>query len=172
MNLNIIRPKNETEDLLLSITKKCELLFKQTHKIAEETLDFKLTKSSETFHFNPPILIEGSWAMVLTPPQVYNSVFKKTHEKNKFKLYTETFDGFPIEGSKGELEEIVNASNISHDYLHDEIIGPRIISAYKKLETGKRQTDGHYLLMGYARSLFRDFESFLRIVIGPDEDDI
>ena len=26
--------------------------------------------------------------------------------------------------------------------------------------------------MGYARSLFRDFESYLRIVVGLDEDDI
>ena len=29
-----------------------------------------------------------------------------------------------------------------------------------------------FFLMGYDRSLFRDFGSFLRIVIGLDEDDI
>ena len=34
-------------------------------------------------------------------------------------------------------------------------------------------TDGYIiLLMGYARSPFRDFESYLRIVVGLDEDDI
>ena len=38
MNLNMIRPKNETEDLLLSLTKNCESLFNQTHRKAEETL--------------------------------------------------------------------------------------------------------------------------------------
>ena len=32
MNLNMIRPKNETEDLLLSITKNCEKLVEQTHR--------------------------------------------------------------------------------------------------------------------------------------------
>ena len=32
MNLNMIRPKNQTEDLLLSITKNCETLIEQTHK--------------------------------------------------------------------------------------------------------------------------------------------
>ena len=31
MNLNLRRPKNETEDLLLSITKNCETLVEQTH---------------------------------------------------------------------------------------------------------------------------------------------
>ena len=60
MNLNVIQPKNETEDLLLSITKNCETLIKQTQKKAEETLKFKMIKPRETFHFNPPISIEGS----------------------------------------------------------------------------------------------------------------
>ena len=44
MNLNMIRPKNETEDLLLSITKNCETLIKQTHTKPEETLEFKMNK--------------------------------------------------------------------------------------------------------------------------------
>ena len=51
----MIRPKNETEDLLLSITKHFETLIEQTHKKAEETLDYKFIKSRETFLFNPPI---------------------------------------------------------------------------------------------------------------------
>ena len=55
MNFNIIRPKNETQDLLISITKNCETLNKQTHRKPEETLKFKMTKPRETFHFNPPI---------------------------------------------------------------------------------------------------------------------
>ena len=38
MNLNMIRPKNQTDDLLLSITKNCQTLIKQTHRKAEETL--------------------------------------------------------------------------------------------------------------------------------------
>ena len=55
----MIRPKNETEDLLLSITKNCETLIKQTHRKAEETLEFKMNKPKETFHFNPPI--QNQW---------------------------------------------------------------------------------------------------------------
>ena len=31
----MIRPKNETEDLLLSITKNCETLIRQTYRNAE-----------------------------------------------------------------------------------------------------------------------------------------
>ena len=58
MNINVTRPKNETEDLLLSITKICETLIKQTHVKAQETLECKMIKPRETFHFNPSIQVE------------------------------------------------------------------------------------------------------------------
>ena len=74
MNLNMIRPKNETEDLLLSITKNCETLIEQTRRKPEGTLEYKITKPKETFHFKPPISIEGSWMIGLTDLEVYNSI--------------------------------------------------------------------------------------------------
>ena len=36
----MIRPKDKKENLLLSITKNCEILIEQTYKKAEETLEF------------------------------------------------------------------------------------------------------------------------------------
>ena len=57
----MITVKNQTEDFWLSITKNCEALIEQTHWKAQETLEFKIIKPRETFHFNPPISIEGSW---------------------------------------------------------------------------------------------------------------
>ena len=60
MNLNMIRLGNETKDLLLSITKNCETLIDQTHRKPEETLEFKMFKPRETFHFNPSIQLQGS----------------------------------------------------------------------------------------------------------------
>ena len=72
MNLNMIRPKTETEDLLLSKTKNCEKLIEQTHRKAEQTLEFKLTKSRETFHFNPPTQIKGDSMVGLKILQVYS----------------------------------------------------------------------------------------------------
>ena len=51
MKLNMIRPKTETKNLLLSITKNCEKLIDQTHRKAEEILEFKITKPRETVHF-------------------------------------------------------------------------------------------------------------------------
>ena len=61
----MIRPKNETQDLLLSITKNCETLIKQTHRKPEETLEFKTNKSRETFHFKPSIQVKGDWMIGL-----------------------------------------------------------------------------------------------------------
>ena len=46
----MFNPGNETEDLLLSITKNCETIIDQTHRKAEETLEIKLTRSKFVFH--------------------------------------------------------------------------------------------------------------------------
>ena len=62
----MIRPKNETEDSLLSNNKNCETLIEQTHRKAELTLEIKLANSRETFHFNQLISIEGFWVLRLT----------------------------------------------------------------------------------------------------------
>ena len=70
MNLKMIRPKNETEDLILSKTKNCETLNEQTHRKAEETLEFKKIKPRETFHFKPPSQVKGDWMTRLTDLEV------------------------------------------------------------------------------------------------------
>ena len=49
MNLNKIRPKHDTKDLLLSITENCEALTKQTHRKTEETLNPNLTNQEKYF---------------------------------------------------------------------------------------------------------------------------
>ena len=126
----MIRPKNETEDLLLSIIKNCETLIDQTHRKAEETLEFKMVKPRETFHFKPPIQIQGDWMIGLTNLEVYNSVFNITEENNKFELYK-----FPDEKSGGvsyikvrdEIERDLDISDITDVDLQDDIIGPIII---------------------------------------------
>ena len=66
MKLKMIRPKNHTEDLLLSISENCETLIKQTHTKPQETLEFEHTKRTKIFSFNPLITIQGSWMIVLT----------------------------------------------------------------------------------------------------------
>ena len=66
----MIRPKREIEDLLLSITKICEKLVDQTHRKQEKTLEFKMLKPRETFHFNPPIHTKGDWMLCLIDLEV------------------------------------------------------------------------------------------------------
>ena len=173
MNLNMIQPKNETENLLLSITKNCEKLVEQTHRKPEETLEFKMLKPRETFHFNPPIHTKGDWMLGLIDLEVYNSIFNITKENNKFELYTDTFDEFSFAELKDEIEEILNIPEITDDHLENEILAPRIAETYWKLRDHKTSHDGYIiLLMGYARSPFRDFESYLRIFVGLEEDNI
>ena len=169
----MIRPKNQTEDLLLSITKNCQTLIKQTHRKAEETLEFKMIKPREIFHFKPPIQIQGDWMIGLKNLEVYNSIFNITEENNKFELYRGMTAKFGFLELKDELEEILNISHITNKHLDDEIIGPRIIDEFTKLSNEKKNSDGYMILLfGYKASSFRDFESYLRLVIGLDVGDI
>ena len=63
MNLYMIRSKNETEGLLISVTKNCQTLIDQTHTKPEETLEFKITKPKQTFHFILAVEVkeDGCW---------------------------------------------------------------------------------------------------------------
>ena len=176
MNLNIIRPKTQTEDLLLSVTKNCETLIEQTHRKAEETLEFKMIKPRETFHFKPPIQINGDWMIGLTDLEVYNSIFNITEENNKFELYkfhNEKAGGVAYEKVRDEIEKDLDIEDITAEDLQDDIIGPIIIEEYEEQVT-KRMNDEQYvnILAFYTRSVFQDFESFVRTQIDLIEDDV
>ena len=172
----MIRPKTQTEDLLLSITKNCETLIEQTHRKAEETLEFKMNKSKETFHFKPPIQVKGDWMIGLTDLEVYNSIFNITEENNKFELYkfpAEKAGGVTYEKVRDEIEKDLDIEDITAEDLQDDIIGPIIIEEYNEQVT-KRMIDEQYMniLAIYTRSVFQDFESFRRTQIDFVEDDI
>ena len=176
MNLNKVKPKNETEDLLLSITKNCQTIIKQTHRKPEEALEFKMTKSRETFHFNPPIQVKEDWMLGLVDLEVYNSIFNITEKNNKFEIYKfpdEKAGGVTYEKVRDEIEKDLDIEDITAEDLQDDIIAPIIIEEYKKQVT-KRMKDDKYLeiLAGYNRSVFQDFESFLRTQIDLIEDDL
>ena len=160
MNPNLIRPRNETKDLLLSITANCETLIKQTNTKPRETLEIKLTKPGETFSFKPPISIEGSRMIGLTSLEVDNSILNITEEENKFGLYTDNFDEFSVAEIKVELKEILDVSKSTPEHMQNKIIGLCLISAYNSLETENRRTDGYSMLfMGRGLSPFRDIEN-------------
>ena len=147
MNSKKIRPKNDTEDLLLSITKSCERLIEQTQKKPQEVLEFKKYKRRKIFPFNTPIPIEGFWMFGLVDLEVYNSVFNITEENNNFELYADIFDEFSFSELEDEVEEILYFSDNTAYHLQHENIGPRIIEAYRKLGLKKSSTDGYIILL-------------------------
>ena len=172
----MIRPKNETENMLLSITKNYETLIKQTHRKPEETIEFKITKPRETFLFNPPFQIKGDWMLGLTDLEVYNSIFNITEENNHFELYKfpdEKTGGISYTKVRGEIEKDLDISDITATDLQDDIIAPITFDEYRE-QVAKRMKDGHYMniLQIYTSSVFQDFESFLRTQLDLVEDDI
>ena len=172
----MIRPKTQTEDLLLSITKNCETLVEQTHRKPEETLELKMIKPRETFHFNPPIQVKGDWMIGLNDLEVYNSIFNITEENNKFELYKfpdEKAGGISYKKVGDEIEKDLDISDITATDLQDDLIAPIIIEEYRE-QVSKRMKDEQYMniLAIYTSSTFQDFENFLRTQIDLIEDDV
>ena len=136
-------------------------------------LEFKMIKPRKTFHFNPPVQVKEDWMIGLVDREVYNSIFNITEENNKFEQYRDTSKKFGFLELKDELEEILNIPHVSREHLEDEVLGPRIIDDFYKLPNEKKNSDGYLiLLLGYAKSPFRDFETYLRIFVGLSEEDI
>ena len=176
MILNLIRPKNEAENLLLSITKNCEKLNNQTHRKPEETLDFKLIRPRQTFHFNASIQVKEDWMVGLTDLVVYNSIFNITEENNKLQIYKfpdEKIGGITNTKVKDEIERGLDISDNTAEDLQDDIIAPIIIEEYRKQVTERMEDVGYMnILARYTNSVFQDFENFLRTQIDLVEDDI
>ena len=135
-----------------------------------------MIKPRGTFHFKPPIQIKGDWMIGLTYLEAYNSIFNITEENNKFELYKfpdEKSGGVTYEKVRDEIERDLDIEDITAENLQDDIIGPIIIEEYNEQVT-KRMNDEQYMnfLAIYTRSVFQDFESFLRTQIDLIEDDV
>ena len=142
----MIRPKIETEGLFLSSARNCETLIKQTHTQPQETLEFKLTQTKETFHFNPTIAIERSWLIGLGRLELYNSIFNITGENTKFELYEfpdSNSGGISCEKVREEIEKNLEVSDITATNLQHEIISPIFNEAYEK----KYQKEGKVIII-------------------------
>ena len=133
-----------------------------------------MNKPRETFHCKPSIQIQGSWMIGLSSLEVYNSIFNITTDNNQFEHYKDPLDsGFSFTELKDKIAELLDLSPNTPEDLEHKATGPNIIKAYRALSKEESQTDGqYYLLLNYIQSPFRDFESYLRISTGLNEDDI
>ena len=135
-----------------------------------------MIKPRETFHFKPPIQVKGDWMIGFVDLEVYNSIYNITEENNKFEIYKfpdEKAGGVTYEKVRDEIERDLDIEDITATDLQDDIIGPIIIEEYKE-QVSKRMKDEQYvnILSIYIRSVFQDFESFLRTQIDLIEDDV
>ena len=63
-------------------------LIEQRKTKPQETLEFKMDKTMQTYSFSPPINLveEGNWLLGVTSFEATNSVFKRTNENNSFSI--------------------------------------------------------------------------------------
>ena len=92
----MFRQTNETEGLLLPITKNYETFSEQTHTKPQETLEFQLGKPMQKFLIRPLNILgsESTWIVGLTSLEVYISIPYNREQNHKFDLDKDLFDEF------------------------------------------------------------------------------
>ena len=97
-------------ELLLLFKKHTDTLIEQTKTKPQETLEFKMIQSKQTFSFNPPVNLseEGKRLLGVTLFDCTNTVFNITNENNSFSI---TIPGHwnseSAEKTVGKLREIL-----------------------------------------------------------------
>ena len=106
--------------------------------------------------------------------EVHNSIFNITEQSNKFEIFTDSSaDESSFVELKVKLAEVRGLSHIPAEELQHELYGPNNIKTFRNLSIEKIQTDVYYtLLLGYVKSPFRDFESYLGTLFGLDGEDV
>ena len=124
-----------------------------------------MIKPRETFLFNPPIQIKEDWMLGLTSLELYNSIFNITEGKDKFKLYKvsdEKSGGVSYGKIRDEVEKHLDILDFTATTLEDDLICP-IIREYREQLTKRMKKVGYMKILAiFIRSLFQDFESYLR----------
>ena len=151
-------------------------LIEQIHTKPQETLELKMIKPRQTFHFIPSIQTIGDWMIRLTDLEVYNCIFNITEVNNKFELYKfpdEKAGGISNTKVRDEIEKDLDISDITAVDLQDDLIAPINIEEYNE-QISKRWKDEQFMniLSNYTSSVFQDFESFFRTQIDLIEDDV
>ena len=74
--------------MLLLIKKHTDTLIEQTKTRSQETFDFKMSKQTQLFSFNPSknLVEEDKWLLAVSSFECTNSVFNVTDENNSFSV--------------------------------------------------------------------------------------
>ena len=112
----------------------------------------------------------------LTSLEMYNSFLKTLQDNFKFELYKPSglLNGENIyETVRNTVNDNLGISDITQDLLDDETIGPIIIEGQRKTYQEKKRANPLInMLHRYKRSIFQDFENFLRTEVDLVEHDI
>ena len=105
-------------ELLFLIKKHTDTLIEQTKTRPQETLEFKMTRSKQTFSFNPPLNLveEGKWLMAVSSFECTNSVFNITNENNSFSIII--LGNYETESAEKTIDELKELLELRSLELH------------------------------------------------------
>ena len=160
-------------DLLLLIKKHTDTLIEQTKTKPQETLEFKMIQSKQTFSFNPAknLLEEGKWLLAVSLFDCTNSVFKITNENNSFSIIIPGH--YQNKSAEKAIDELNNILELKSLELHVKEVRERrhqIIIGDKEYKLSDFDTFKEEILEELKNVKYNDLEDLLhRMQLTYDE---
>ena len=139
-------------ELLLLIKKHTDTLIEQTKTKPQETLEFKMIRSKQTFSFNPPIYLveEDKWLLAVGLFDCTNSVFNITDENNSFSIIIQChWNSESVEKAIDKLNILLERRSENDSELHVEEVkawGDRIVLEGKEYKLSDLDTQKDEIL--------------------------
>ena len=148
--------------LLLLIKKRTDTLIKQTKTKPQETLEFEMIRSKQTFSFNPPINLvgEGKWLLGVASLECTISVFNITNENNSFSIIIPGH--YPTEFAEKTIDDFKKLIELISLELHIKEIRKR----GNKIKIG----DNEYKLSDFNTQKSEVLEELRNVIYNDHED--
>ena len=160
-------------ELLLLIKKHTDTLIEQTKTKPQEIPEFKMTRSKQTFSFNPPLNLveEGKWLMAVSSFECTNSVFNITNENNSFSVIIHGH--YQTESSQKTIDELRKLMELKSLELHvDEVRkrGNKIKIGDKEYKLSDFDNQKHEILEELKKVKYNNLEDLVhRMRLSYDE---
>ena len=131
------------DELLFLIKKHTDTLIEQTKTKPQETLEFKMIHSKQTFSFNPSLNLfeEGKWLLAVSLFDCTNSVLNITNENNSFSIIIPGH--YQTEIAEKAIDELNNLLELKSLELHMKEVRER----------------GHQIILGDKEYKLSDFDT-------------
>ena len=151
-------------ELLLLIKKHTDTLIEQTKTKPQETLEFKMIRSKQTFSFNPPLNLveERKWLIAVSLFDCLNSIFNITSNNNSFSIIIPGhYQSKPAEKTIDELNKLLELKSLELHVAEVRKRGNKIKIGNNEYKLSDFDTQKHEIVEELKNAKYNDLEDLV-----------